>query len=304
MLPLKVRHFLREEGFDVVHTHCPIGYNLPYWALHYSTGLNVATFHTAFAGRNLYPYAKLISRVPFQKLDGRIAVSVTALSAIYPHFPGEYRIIGNGIDTKRFSPDLEPDPELERYKNRILFVGRLDPRKGLDYLIKALPIIIADIGPIHLFVAGEGDIKRMLRQIESEYHQYIHHLGYIPTDRLPRIYRTAEVCIFPSIGGESFGIVLLEAMASGVPVVASDIIGYNEVITHLKDGYLVPPRDPTAIAKAVVQLLTAEDLRRRLITNGLKRAVQFDWQEIAQKVLDYYQELSFQNHPSTDRLNN
>ncbi|HID32584.1 MAG TPA: glycosyltransferase family 1 protein, partial [bacterium (Candidatus Stahlbacteria)] len=291
ILPLRVRHFLRAEGFDVVHTHCPIGYNLPYWALHYSMGLNVATFHTAFFGRNLYSYAKLISRLPFKKLDGRIVVSKAALDAIYPHFPDRYRIIGNGIDTTRFSPDSRPDPEIMRFENRILFVGRLDPRKGVEYAIRALPSVIEAIGPVHLFIVGEGNIKTYIRMVDSTYHQYIHYLGYVPVETLPRVYASADVCLFPSVGGESFGIVLLEAMASGVPVVASDISGYNEVITHQRDGYLVPPRDPEAIGKAVVEIFKRPGLRENLIAGGLRKARMFDWLRIASEVLEYYLEL-------------
>ncbi|RKX71731.1 glycosyltransferase family 1 protein [candidate division WOR-3 bacterium] len=291
LLPLKVRNFLRRERFDVVHTHCPIGYNLPYWALHYSTGINVATFHTAFSGRNLYPYAKPISRGPFKRLDGRIVVSQTALRAIHPHFPADYRIIGNGIDTRRFNPEVSPVDDLIRYDRRILFVGRLDPRKGLEYLIRALPGLVEDLGSVNLFIAGEGDIGRYLRLVDAKYHRHIHYLGYIPPDSLPSIYRSAEVAVFPSTGGESFGIVLLEAMASGVPVIASNILGYNEVITHLKDGYLVPPRDPEAIRKAVVDIFSNGRLRKQLVMGGGSRAREFDWMKIAAQIADYYHEL-------------
>ena len=291
ILPLKVRHFLRRERFDVVHTHVPIGFNLPYWALHYSTGLNVATFHTAFAGRNLYPYAKLISTVPFRKLDGRIVVSNTAFRAIKPHFPADYRIIGNGIDTRRFRPDLGPLPEITRYENRILFVGRFDPRKGLRYLILSLPHLIRAMGEVNIFIAGEGNGRPYEKLVPQSLHRYLHFLGYVELDRLPRIYRSCDVAVFPSIGGESFGIVLLEAMASGIPVVASDIIGYNEVINHLKDGFLVKPGDPEAISNAIETILKNRGLKENLVNHGLKKAKEFDWLRIGKRILAFYREL-------------
>jgi phosphatidylinositol alpha-mannosyltransferase len=292
-LPLLVRDYMREQHFDVVHTNGPLGWNLPYWAFHYSKAVNIVTFHTAFTGVNLYKYAKLIFKHRFQeKMNGAIYPSITAWKTTHPHFAIPYKIIPNGVDTERFNPDVKALDKFPKDVPKILFLGRLDPRKGLHHLIAAYPRIKKKIPEAILIVVGWGrSLERYKNSLPAKIRDSVYFEGRVPAHLIPRYYATCDVYVSPATGGEVFGIVLAEAMATGKPVAASNIPGYNDVIQHEVNGILFDFNDPGNIADEVSRILLDKKLHNRLSRNGQLFARKISWQHIADQVSDYYNEL-------------
>ncbi len=292
-LPLLVRDYIREQNFDIVHTNGPLGWNLPYWAFYYSKAVNVVTFHTAFTGINLYRFAKVVFKRRFQKrMHGAIYPSKNAWRTTHSHFSIPYRIIPNGVDTERFNPGVPPLDKFPDNVPKILFLGRLDPRKGLDHLLAAYPLIKKKNPEAILIVVGTGaSIKRHKNSIPVELRDSVYFEGRVPNHLIPRYYATCDVYVSPATGGEVFGIVLTEAMATGKPVVASDIPGYNEVIEHDVNGLLFNFKNPADIANKVSRVLLDNKLRNRLSKSGRAFAQKVSWRNIARQVLDYYDTL-------------
>lgn len=288
---LGVRKFLGQAAFDVVHLHEPLVPVLPFAVLEYSRAVNVATFHAAYGSRtstpNLgYRLAGFLVRRWYDRLDGRICVSETARRFVSRFFPGEYRVIPNGIDFDRFAaPTLTPHPE-----PTILFVGRLERRKGLPVLLEAFRLVRGRFPNARLEVVGpDGGLRRQLEAyIRRHRLAGVELLGLLPDAELVRRYRSAWVFCAPAVGGESFGLVLLEAMAAGLPVVASDIPGYREVAGPGSGAVLVPPRDPIRLAAELSALLEDADRRAELGQQGQEWAARFDWTRLAGQVLEVY----------------
>lgn len=289
----RVRRILSAEHFDVVHVHEPLMPALPPTVLRYSQTVNVATFHAYRHSYYGYYYGRPLLKLLVNKLHGRIAVSRAALGYVSQYFPGSYAIIPNGVDTRRYRADVPP---IERYldgKLNILFVGRWEKRKGLTYLIRAYERVQRDFPNARLLVVGpEGRHGRAYRNY-VEYHglRGIEFIGTVSDEELPRYYRTCDIFCAPSTSGESFGVVLPEAMASGKPVVASDIEGYRQVVTHGVQGLLVPPRDDRSLADALCHLLGDAAERARMGANGRHAAQQYAWERVAGQVLTYYTEV-------------
>ncbi|GAH69584.1 unnamed protein product, partial [marine sediment metagenome] len=197
-----------------------------------------------------------------RKLDGKIAVSKPAMEFASKYIPGYYNIIPNGIDLEHFSPDIAPIKEFCDGKQNILFVGRLERRKGLIYLIKAYQQVKREIPNSRLIIVGPGTRLRKPYEkwIKRNGLEDVVFIGYASYADLPRYYKTADVYCAPSTSHESFGIVLLEAMAVGKPIIASRIDGYAGVVTDGEDGWLVPPGDSRALAKALISVLGDEQL--------------------------------------------
>jgi phosphatidylinositol alpha-mannosyltransferase len=267
---------------------------LPLTVLRHSNTTNVGTFH-AFRNTPLtYFYGKPILRPFFRKLHGHIAVSNAAREFVGEYFPADYRVIPNGIDFYRFyTPQLRLD-ELSDDRPTVLFVGRLEKRKGLKFLLRAWPRVLEEQPRARLVVVGRG------RPLEG-YKRFaigqgwsptnVVFAGYVPSEELPRYYQAADVFCAPNTGQESFGIVLLEAMAAGAPIVASDIPGYRDVVAHGRDGLLVQPQDADALAEGIGRLLNNPDLRAGMRDAGQTKARRYDWPRVAGEVLDYYQEV-------------
>ena len=287
----RIKRLLQQESFDVVHLHEPIAgfVTLNMLRESYSTGAAyVGTFHT----NRGTPFYKMggtrLARRYVRRLHGRIAVSPAALSFISGPLPGEYRIIPNGIDVNGFS-SAEPLPGLLDGKTNILFLGRLEKRKGLKYLLSAFSKLKWDWPDLRLIVVGGGKPDDDSYRILSERNLTdVVFTGTVSDEDRARYYRSADIFCSPATGKESFGIVLLEAMAAGRPVVASDIEGYSYVVTHGREGLLVEPKSDVSLAEAIATLLRDPDLRNRLAVNGRKRAEEFRWEEVAGQVLDYY----------------
>ena len=292
-LSSRIKAVLEGEKFDIVHLHEPLQVMLCTTVLRLSHSPNIGTFHASGA-RPWYnfgtPFGKLLLKKWFRKLDGKIAVSKPAMEFARKHLHGYYNIIPNGIDLEHFSPDVSPIEEFCDGKLNLLFVGRLETRKGLNYLLKAYKRVKQEIPASRLIIVGPGTRLRRKyeRQVRRDRLKDVTFVGYVPYEELPRYYKTADIYCSPATGQESFGIVLLEAMAVGKPVVASNIEGYASVVTDGVDGLLVPPKDDKALAQALISLMTDESLRQQMGARGRATALEYGWANIAQRVLSYY----------------
>lgn len=287
----KIKTILEEESFDILHFHEPLFPSLPWMVLPSSRSINVATFHAYYKRSLGYWFWKPLCNWYYHKLDGKIAVSEPAMRFVSRYFPGEYRIIPHGVDVNRFSAEVSPIEEFCDGKLNILFVSRLEGRKGIRYLLKAFRIVKAEIPQARLIIVGPGNKSRYKDWVKAVKLKDVVFVGYTSYADLPRYYRTADVFSIPAVGRESFGIVLLEAMAAGKPIVATDIDGYANVMTHGVDGLLVPPKDVKTLAHALTSLLKDEALRHQLGSNGRRKVEGLTWESITSKTLDYYQEL-------------
>jgi phosphatidylinositol alpha-mannosyltransferase len=299
----QIQRYFREEGFDVIHIHGSLAPVLPVCALQASRAVNVVTFHAGHDQSLGYALFRSILQPYFNAAHGLIAVSEAARVSTAKYFPGPYRIIPNGIDMTFFRPDAERIPELADGRPRILFVGRFEPRKGLKHLLSAMPAIVKRVPNVELVVIGTGLLGYSYKSyLSKEVQAHVRWAGLVPSEARPRYYASCDVFCSPATGQESFGIVLLEAMATAKPVVASDIDGYRTVIANGTNGLLVPPCEPEALAEAISNVLTDKDLARRLSVNGLKRAQEFGWPSIAVRVEDYFTELlDTYQHPEYGR---
>ncbi|MBC7252613.1 MAG: glycosyltransferase family 4 protein [Actinobacteria bacterium] len=330
----RVRRFLSASRFDILHLHEPLIPSVSMLALHYSQAANVGTFHAAREKGSLgYLLARPLLKPLVERLHVRAVVSRTAEELVSRYFPGDYLLLPNGVDTRRFHARggnlfhlLEGSPLYEGERAEavdgaaemdfgeaegtqgaggkggtmgseellcrvsgldpgafyLLFVGREEPRKGLQVLLEALPMVRERHPEVRLLVAGTEGGGRMVEGVTW--------LGRLPDRLLPAAYRTAGVTVAPSLGRESFGIILLEAMACGVPVVASDIPGYRSVVEDGVQGMLVPPGDAGKLAEAVLRLVEDADLRRRLAEAGRSRAEEYSWEKLVIKVEEAYRE--------------
>jgi len=311
-LSRRVRALLRRETFDVVHLHEPTTPTLPWVVLRQTQKLSahtalIGTFHAYRETPSLaYHYARPIFQRVLSGLDGRVAVSPVAHDYINAYFPGSYRVIPNGVDVDLFgNSSLEP---LDRFAEglNILFVGRLEPRKGLSYLIEAFARVKTVLPQTRLLVVGPHTREERApyeRQVHRLRLPDVHFVGYVPDEELARYYRSSHVFCAPSTGFESFGMVLLEAMAAGTPIIASDIEGYRTVMRHGGEGWLVPPKDPEALAQALIRLLQRPDWRRRMGACGRATARGYSWDQVAERVLSYYREV-LETKLGTQRLPN
>ena len=287
----RIRELLEQESFDIIHLHEPLAPVLPLCVLEASHAVNIGTFHAFYNRQHLYRLSHPIIKRWHARLHGGIAVSPLARRYINNFFPGDYQIIPNGIDYDHFARDSAPWPEYMDGKINILFVGRLEKRKGLRYLLDAYSRLQWEIPNTRLLVVGPGSPdKESYRILSARNPQNVVLTGKVSYQDLARYYATADVYCSPATGAESFGIVLLEAMAAGKPVVASDIEAYRNVLTHGREGLLFSKRDPQALADTITYLVNNPDLRRRMGELGQRTAADYRWESIARRVEDYYYE--------------
>ncbi len=286
-----VNRMLQRERFDILHHHEPLVPFLSMQILDRATCPNVATFHT-FGGFSFsYWLGRPIGDHYMGKLDARIAVSSAARHFVSRYFPGEYRIIPNGVDVD-FYANARPFPEYRDGKINILFVGRCEPRKGAMYLLRAFASLKAHHPQTRLILASAGpQLGEMRRFVRRHHVADVLFAGRVDDADKARFYRTADIFCAPSTGQESFGIVLLEAMAAGLPVVASDIHGYKRVVQRNVTGLLVEPKDADAIEAALERLVTGPSLREQLGGAGARLAPQYDWSHVTTQLVDLYEEV-------------
>jgi phosphatidylinositol alpha-mannosyltransferase len=292
-LDSKIKEVFEREKFDICHLHEPLMPTLCTTVLRLKKAPMVGTFH-ASGGKPWYimfsPIGKWYLNRWFRKLDGRIAVSPVALEYVKKYFPADYEVIPNGVDTSHFHEGVTPVERFMDGKPNILFVGRLEKRKGFDYLLEAYQLIKREVPDCRLIQVGPG--VRLRKKYEKRIRQ--HHIpdvsltGYATYGDLPRYYKTADVVCFPNTGRESQGIVLLEAMSLGKPIVASAIEGFAAVLTDGVEGIAVPPRDPQKLAEAILRLIRNKQLREQMGSRGRPKAQEYDWPLIANRLLDFY----------------
>ncbi len=288
----RIKSLLKREAFDVIHVHEPLSSFLPLCILYLSDSINVGTFHAFRGSTKVYGISKFFLTRWFRKLHGRIAVSRPAMQFVSRHFPGDYKVIPNGIDIARFSADTMPFPQWDDGMINILFVGRLEKRKGLKYLLSAFNDLKWDWPNLRLIVVGPGNLDDDSQRILSARNiQDVVFVGNAPYSDLPRYYRTAHIFCAPNTGRESFGIVLGEAMAASKPIVATNIEGFSSVMTHGEEGLLVDPKNVEQLAQGIATLVQNPALRAKMGSMGRKRVEEFRWDRVATQVLDYYNDL-------------
>lgn len=283
----RLKRILKEENFDILHIHDPGVPTLPIFALFFSPTVNVVTFHLVRIPRFYYhlwdPYIWYCAK----KVHGRIAVSKTTQDFYHLYFPGKSVIIPSGVDSKRFNPKIAPITKYKDGKMNILFVGRLEPRKEIGDLIKAFLLLRLKYSHLRLIIVGDGPLKKKLLRL-SKGDQSIVFVSDVSASQLPRFYTTADIFCSPAGEGESFGIVLLEAMASGVPVVATSNDGYRQVIKNGQNGILTPVGDVEKLSRALAELIESSSKRKRLSKNGLSFVRNYSWEKIAKQIESFY----------------
>jgi phosphatidylinositol alpha-mannosyltransferase len=286
-----ISRMLERERFDVIHHHEPFVPFLSFQILDSARCPNVATFHAVGGVSFSYWAGRIALDRYMDKFDERIAVSTAARHFVSRYFPGDYRIIPNGVDVD-FYRHAKPFPEFQDGKTNLLFVGRVEPRKGAMYLMKAYEQVKVRHPNTRLIVAGRGpeigDLRRYARQRSIG---DVFFAGRVSDEDKARFYKTADIFVAPSTGQESFGIVLLEAMAAGRAVIASDIHGYKRVVQRNVTGLLVEPKDPDALAEALERLIASPDQRQALGEAGARRAIDFDWQHVTAELVHVYEEV-------------
>jgi phosphatidylinositol alpha-mannosyltransferase len=293
-LSSRVKSFLAREQFDVVHLHEPFQPLLPFQFLRYSRTTNVATFHAAReGGSRLYAYSRVLIKPWWSRIHGRIAHSRTALRLVDKNFAGRYRIIPSGVNYSFFAAEVPPIPKYIDHRRNILFLSRLEKRKGLPYLLEAYAQLKREMPDTRLIVVGgDGGMRPACeRYIQHKGLTDIVFTGYVRDEELPRYYKTADVYCAPNTGAESLGIVLLEAMAAGTPIVASDIEGFADVLTAEREGLLVPARDSEALATALRRALSDSAMREEMGKQGAKTAQRYAWDRISREILAYYEQV-------------
>jgi phosphatidylinositol alpha-mannosyltransferase len=277
---------LLERGrFDIVHIHAPLTPTLPLLALARSTSTTIGTFHANFPPLPLGDLVRRIGRRYMQRLDGAIAVSPTAAAAAARYFPGDYEVIPNGVDVERFAPDIAR-ARSDRFT--VLWVGRMEPRNGLDRLISAFVLAAACRDDLQLSVVGDGPLRaRYEAMVPPELRAQVAFHGAVNGAR-PTLYAAADLLCVPTTIA-SFGVTLLEGMSAGKPIVASDIEGFRDVLTHEAEGLLVDTADPVALAGAILRLAADRELATALGTRGRATAERYAWPRVAERVLAYYE---------------
>jgi phosphatidyl-myo-inositol alpha-mannosyltransferase len=293
--PLSARRtveVLRELAPDVIHVHEPL---VPWAGLASIRAGNapvVATFHAWSDSDRAYRLARPLGRAVLRRLGTAVAVSEAAVGyhAGALGVPrSTFTVIPNGVEVARFA-DAEPFEDLQRDgRPTLLFVGRLEKRKGLEPLIRAFTLLKTEHPDLRLLVVGDGPERGRCEQLLPErLRSDVVFLGRVDQEDLPRYYASCDLYVSPALGGESFGIVLLEAMAAGAPIVASDIPGYRSVARDEVQGRLVPPGDPLALAASIRGMLANASLRAAMGAEGRRTVDEYDWAVVAARLRERY----------------
>ena len=283
----RVRRWIREGDFDVLHVHSPVTPSLGMMACWSALGPIVATFHAAVDGRSrAMASAAWVLQATLEKVRARIAVSEEARRTVVEHLGGDAVLVPNGVSVDRFaSAALRPQWS---GPGTIAFLGRVDePRKGLQVLLDALPGIVEQHPNARLLVAGPGEtdaVDRLPRPLAS----HVTLLGRVSEPDKAALLKSVDLYIAPHIGGESFGIVLLEAMSAGTPVLASDLTAFRDVLDGGRCGALFRTGDAEALAASASALLSDTDRRAELVSEGAERAREYDWSRVARQVVAVY----------------
>ena len=285
----KVSKWIEEGEFDVLHVHEPLAPSLSVLAVWAAKGPIVATWHSSMdRSRMILSLAKL-AQTAMEKISARIAVSEAARTTLVQHVGGDALIIPNGVDTSFFI-DAEPRIGWPGPGKALVFLGRVDePRKGLAVLLSAYPKVREAFPDLRLLIAGPGDVSKLVEDVPAADRNSISHIGMITNDEKPDVFASGNIYIAPNTGGESFGIVLLESMAAGTPVVASDLLAFQRVLDNGKAGVTFRNEDAGDLAEVLINLLSDEVKLTELKQAGYSRSAEFDWAIVAQRVLEVYE---------------
>ncbi|PRH77142.1 alpha-(1-2)-phosphatidylinositol mannosyltransferase [Streptomyces solincola] len=283
----RVRRWLHEGTFDVIHIHEPASPSLGLLSCWAARGPIVATFHTSNPRSRAMIAAYPILQPALEKISARIAVSEYARRTLVEHLGGDAVVIPNGVDVDFFA---EAEPREEWQGGTLGFIGRIDePRKGLPVLMKALPQILAARPDTRLLVAGRGDEEEAVASLPAEMRSRVEFLGMVSDEDKARLLRSVDVYVAPNTGGESFGIILVEAMSAGAPVLASDLDAFTQVLDQGAAGELFANEDAEALAKAAIGLLGDPQRRAELRDRGAAHVRRFDWSTVGADILAVYE---------------
>lgn len=290
----RVRRWLHDGRFDVLHIHEPASPSLSLLACWAADGPIVATFHTSNPRSRAMLAAYPILQPALEKIRARIAVSEYARRTLVEHLGGDAVVIPNGVDVSFFA-DAEPEPRwtggaLDGEPGTIGFIGRInEPRKGLPTLLAAMPRILAARPGVRLLVAGRGDEEEALEGVPAVVRKQIEFLGMVSDEEKARLLRSVDLYVAPNTGGESFGIILVEAMSAGAPVLASDLDAFRQVLDGGGAGELFPVEDAAALADAALRLL-GDPARLAGLREAASRHVRrFDWETVGADILAVYE---------------
>ncbi|MEZ0353804.1 glycosyltransferase family 4 protein [Mycobacterium sp. pR1184] len=284
----RVRRWLAEGDFDVLHLHEPNAPSLSMWALRIAEGPIVATFHTSTTKSLTLSVFQGVLRPWHEKIVGRIAVSDLARRWQMEALGSDAVEIPNGVDVAALAcaPPLDGYP---RPGKTVLFLGRFDePRKGMEVLLEALPRVVERFGDLQVLVVGHGD-EDELRIKAGDLGKHMRFLGQVDDAGKASAMRSADVYCAPNIGGESFGIVLVEAMAAGTPVVASDLDAFRRVLHDGDAGRLVPVGDAAGLADGLIEMLENDALRERYVAAACEVVSRYDWSVVASQIMRVYE---------------
>ena len=284
----KVKKWLAEGDFDVLHLHEPNAPSLSLLALMIADGPIVATFHTSTTKSLALGVFQSLLRPWNEKIVGRIAVSDLARRWQMEALGSDAVEIPNGVDVASFA-SAAPLPGYPRPGKTVLFLGRFDePRKGMAVLLGALPALVDRFPEVEILIVGRGD-EDELREDAGDLAGHLRFLGQVEDAQKASALRSADVYCAPNTGGESFGIVLVEAMAAGTPVVASNLDAFRRVLVDGKAGWLVPVEDSTALAEALIAVLDDAKLRTRYVKTASAAVHRYDWSVVADEIMMVYE---------------
>ncbi|WP_433566275.1 glycosyltransferase family 4 protein [Nocardia sp. CA-151230] len=284
----RIRRWIAENDFDVLHIHEPNAPSLSMLALKIAEGPIVATFHTSTTKSLVLSTFQGVLRPYHEKISGRIAVSELARRWQVEALGGDAVEIPNGVDVPAFAhaPLLAGYP---RAGKSVLFLGRFDePRKGMEVLLGALPELVRRHPELELLIVGRGDEDRLRREA-GENAGHLRFLGQVSDAEKASAMRSADVYVAPNLGGESFGIVLVEAMAAGTAVVASDLDAFRRVLRDGTAGQLVPVGDSARLGEAISGMLTDDVRREEFIRTANQVVGEYDWPVVAEQILRVYE---------------
>lgn len=284
----RVRQWIRDNRFDVLHIHEPVAPGLSLLACWAANGPMVATWHSAHERSRILSAGYALAQTAMEKVRGRIAVSEEARRTLVAHLGGDAVLIPNGVRVASYR-NVEPHPQFDPNRPSILFLGRIDePRKGLDVLLEVLPTVLAAVPTLQVFIAGPGDIHERLADVEPSLAMRLTFLGRVSDLDKAKALHSTQLYIAPHTGGESFGIVLIEAMAAGAPVLASDLPAFRRVLGNPPAGAVFSNQDATALAEQAVALLGDQERLSALRELGSQRVLAFDWETVVTDVLAVY----------------
>ena len=284
----RVKQWIENENFDLIHIHEPAIPSIGLLAGWAGEGAIVATFHAATAKlRTANAIATALDPL-IERISGKIAVSEIARETLKERFNTEAVVIPNGIHVEKF--EVVQNKAAWTSPFNIGFLGRFnESRKGLDLLIEALPKVVAKFPQTKLLIAGPGDIDLAKKNIPTNLHRHIEFLGSLTEEEKVAFFKSISVYIAPNTGGESFGIILGEAMACHTPIIASDLPAFKTLLENGKYGLLFESEDANSLAQAIIELLANPEKRALLARSGFEKAEELDWEQVANSIFGVYE---------------